>query len=355
MAAKGQVFYFDVFGKREAFEDILAAHPEIASTHLDYDMPRERIDAVLAEAHIYQVQPRSRIAVEKGYGGDRALLSRCPNLLAISLPGSGYDSVRLADCTEAGVLVVNQAGLHAEAVAEHALGMMLCLSKRIIHAHLGLIGERSWTRLDHTGNDLFGKTLGIVGFGKIGRRLAEMCRLAFDMRVVVHHPRRTEDDLRAAGVEPAPFDRLLAESDFVVTALPLTDETRGMFGAAEFRRMKPTAFFVTVARGGVHDETALAAALEDGEIAGAGLDVWEVEPPPPDHPLLSFVNVVATPHNAGRTFDSWDKLPRGAAEQIVKILDGGRPPRLLNPDAWPRYCVRFERIMGHAIQERSTT
>ncbi len=115
--------------------------------------------------------------------------------------------------------------------------------------------------------------------------------------------------------------------------------------------MKDSAYFITVSRGGVHDEAALAEALIAGEIAGAGVDVWEVEPPPPDHPLLALPNVIATPHIAAMTEDGRNNIARGAAEQLVDILNGRRPTRLLNPEVWPRYVERYERVTGHSVKE----
>ena len=299
MAVQKQVFYFQQLNDPDTFAEVLGADG-IGLTRLDYDMPRAQIDRVLAASQGYQIQNQSRIARENGYGVDRALLDRCPDLLVVSTPGSGYDAVNLDDCTAAGVLAVNQAGLHAEAVAEHALGMMLCLSKCIMRAHTDLHGERNWSRIDHAGRDIHGKTLGILGFGAIGRRLTDICRGAFDMRVLTHHPRRTDAQIREAGAEPAPFDRVLAEADFVVAILPLTAETRGMFGAREFAMMKDSAYFINVGRGEVCKIDDLADAIESCQIAGCGLDVFEEEPLPREHKLWGLPNVLLTPHVAVR-------------------------------------------------------
>lgn len=354
MPGRREVFYFHRLTNPDVFRAVIET-AGVTLTHLEYDMPAATIDAVLARAQAYQIHPDSHIARQNGYAGGAALLRRCPNLLAISLPGSGYDAVDMADCTAAGVLVVNQAGLHAQGVVEHVLGMMIGLSKQIIQAHNALHGARDWGRLAFAGRNIEGRTLGIVGFGAIGRRLAAVCRGAFGMRVLTHHPRLAAAEIRAQGAEPVAFETLLGESDFVVAALPLTDETRGLFGAAAFARMKETAYFITVSRGGVHDEAALAEALAAGVIAGAGVDVWEVEPPPPDHPLLALPNVIATPHIAAMTVDGWRNVARGAAEQLADILDGRAPPRLLNPEAWPRYVERYERITGNRIKETPET
>lgn len=206
-AGRQEVFYFHRLTNPDIFRTVIE-DAGVVLTHLEYDMPAATIDAALARAQAYQIHPDSNIARENGYEGGAALIARCPNLLAISLPGSGYDAVDMADCTAAGIPVVNQAGLHAEGVVEHALGMMIALSKQIIQAHTALHGPRDWGRLDFVGRNIEGKTLGIVGFGAIGQRLAAVCHGAFGMRVVAFHPRRDAAEIRAAGAEPVAFDAL---------------------------------------------------------------------------------------------------------------------------------------------------
>ncbi|HET6306762.1 MAG TPA: NAD(P)-dependent oxidoreductase, partial [Rhodopila sp.] len=142
------------------------------------------------------------------------------------------------------------------------------------------------------------------------------------------------------------LDEVLRAADYVSINCPHTAETRGMMGAAEFATMQPHAFFITTARGGIHDEDALAAALTARQIMGAGLDVWEEEPPPPDHPLLRFNNVVVSPHTAGITRQSRHNIAKIAAEQMLDVLDGKKPPRLLNPEVWGAYSDRFAQILG---------
>ncbi|MDE2008186.1 MAG: 3-phosphoglycerate dehydrogenase, partial [Rhodospirillales bacterium] len=143
---------------------------------------------------------------------------------------------------------------------------------------------------------------------------------------------------------------LLAESHYVSVNCPRSKETLNMIGAREYALMRPEAYFITTARGGIHDEAALAEALTAKRIAGAGLDVWAKEPPEPDHPLLRFDNVLASPHTAGVTHESRREMGRYAAEQIIGILDGKRPPRLINPEVWPTYRERFARIRGFAAE-----
>jgi D-3-phosphoglycerate dehydrogenase / 2-oxoglutarate reductase len=144
------------------------------------------------------------------------------------------------------------------------------------------------------------------------------------------------------------LDELLRRADFVSINCPLDESTRGMIGAREFALMQPHAYFITTARGHIHDERALADALREKQIAGAGLDVWDKEPPPADHPLLAFDNVVASPHTAGVTYEARANMGRIAAEQLIMTLDGKRPPRIVNPQVWPVYAKRFAEAFGVA-------
>jgi D-3-phosphoglycerate dehydrogenase len=150
------------------------------------------------------------------------------------------------------------------------------------------------------------------------------------------------------GAVKVELDELLRRADFVSINCPLDESTRGMIGAPEFALMQPHAYFITTARGHIHDERALAEALREKQIAGAGLDVWDKEPPPPDHPLLAFDNVVATPHTAGVTHEARANMGRIAAEQLIMTLDGKRPPRIVNPQVWPVYAKRFAAAFGVA-------
>jgi D-3-phosphoglycerate dehydrogenase len=166
------------------------------------------------------------------------------------------------------------------------------------------------------------------------------------MTVLAHDPLLSAEQIAARGAQQVELDELLQRADFVAVTCPLTPRTRGMLGDAQFARMKPGAFFVSAARGGVHDEAALRDALVEGRLAGAGLDVFEREPPPPDHPLLALDSVIATPHIAGITVEAARELARAAAEQWLAIFSGAVPARLVNPAAWPRYCERFEKRLG---------
>jgi D-3-phosphoglycerate dehydrogenase len=266
--------------------------------------------------------------------------------LIVSSNGAGFDPVDVDACTEAGVLVVNQSGGNANSVAEHALGMLLTLSKRIIEADRALRREPNVNRNALIGNEAQGKTIGIVGLGNVGRRIAELCRGLLRMNVLAYDPYLSASEMAARGGEKVELDELLRRSDYVSISCPLTKDNRGMIGAREFKLMQPHAFFITTARGFIHDEAALLEALREKRIAGAGLDVWSKEPPPPEHPLLQFDNVLASPHTAGVTKEARENMGRIAAEQILHAFDGKRPPRIINPEVWPDYAKRFERTFG---------
>jgi D-3-phosphoglycerate dehydrogenase len=168
------------------------------------------------------------------------------------------------------------------------------------------------------------------------------------MKVLAYDPYLSSAEIAARGAEKVELDELLRRSDYVSISCPLTKDNRGMIGAREFAAMQPHAYFITTARGFIHDEGALVEALRDKRIAGAGLDVWAKEPPPPDHPLLQFDNVLASPHTAGVTREARANMGRIAAEQILGALDGKRPPRMINPEVWPHYAERFQRTFGFA-------
>jgi D-3-phosphoglycerate dehydrogenase len=327
------------------FAEILTARPEVRLDKLENHSPEVEAAPVLAAAHAYQIGS-ARDELDLSYHAHRDLLARTPNLLVVSTNGAGYDTVRVEDCTKAGVLVVNQAGGNSEAVAEHVLGMMLCLSKRIIETDRLMRRAPAIERNLYMGNDIRGKTVGIIGIGHVGSRVAALCRGLFSMRVLAYDPYLSAEEITVRGAEKVELDQLLRSADFVSINCPRTDETRGMIGARQYSMMQKHAFFITTARGGIHDESALAEALAQRRIAGAGLDVWEKEPPPHDHPLLRFDNVLVSPHTAGVTREARLNIARIAAEQMLDILDGKRPTRILNPEVWPVYAERFQRTFG---------
>jgi D-3-phosphoglycerate dehydrogenase len=326
------------------FTEIVKKRSDLRFDILNNDSADDEATPVLAGAHAYQAGS-ARDELAKKYHAGPDLLRRTQSLLIVSTNGAGYDTVNLKACTEAGVLCLNQAGGNKEAVAEHALAMMLSLSKRIVEADRAIRRE-ILDRNIFMGHDLFGQTVGIVGLGNVGKRLAQLCNGLFQMRVLAYDPYVSAETMKGLNVEKADLATLMHEADFVSINCPLTDESRGMIGEAQYALMKPTAYFVTTARGNIHDEKALEAALRAKKIAGAGLDVWEKEPPPLDHPLLQFDNVMVSPHTAGVTHEARRNMGRIAAEQMLAALDGKRVTRVLNPEVWPRYAARFRETFG---------
>ena len=296
--------------------------------------------ASLGQAHVYHISP-ARNELPTQWHANEALLARCPNLLCVSSGGAGHDTIDVDACTRAGVAVVNQIGGNARSVAEHTIGLMLAVSRKIVESDRKLRTERGFTRESVMGHEISEKTLGLIGIGHTGRRVATLAH-AFGMRVLAVDPLLAPEEVRARGAEPVDITQLLAESDFVSLHCPRDETTVNLFNATTFSRMKQDAIFISTARGGIHDEAALAEALHTGHLAGAGLDVWQPEPPELDHPLLAMNNVVATYHTAGVSHEGRRTVAEIAADQIVQLLSGEHPPRLVNPEVWPVYQKRYK-------------
>jgi D-3-phosphoglycerate dehydrogenase len=341
-----RVFYVKYLA-HQIYADILRARPDVRLDRIENESSDEIAAPILAAAHVYQIGA-ARDELAPHFHAGRELLKRAPNLLIVSSNGAGFDPVDVEACTAAGVVVVNQSGGNANSVAEHALGMLLTLSKRILEADRALRRDANVNRNSLMGTEAQGKTIGIVGLGNVGRRIAELCKGLLRMNVLAYDPYLSATEMATRGSEKVELDELLRRSDYVSISCPLTKDNRGMIGARQFALMQKHAYFITTARGFIHDEAALADALRNKQIAGAGLDVWAKEPPPPDHPLLQFDNVLASPHTAGVTKEARENMGRIAAEQVLDALDGKRPPRIINPEVWPSYVKRFERAFGFA-------
>src|SRR5271156_3189818 len=341
-----RVFYVKYL-PNQIYVDILKTRPDVRLDRLENESPDEVSAPILSAAHAYQIGA-ARDELAKHFHVDADLLQRAPHLLIVSSNGAGYDPVDVEACTAAGVIVVNQSGGNAQSVGEHALAMLITLSKRTIQADRVLRREANINRNALMGAEVQGKTIGIVGLGNVGRRIAALCKGLLNMNVLAYDPYLSATEMAERGGEKVTLEELLRRSDFVSISCPLTKDNRGMIGAREFALMQPHAYFITTARGFIHDEVALEQALRDKLIAGAGLDVWAKEPPPPDHPLLQFDNVLASPHTAGVTKEARENMGRIAAEQVLDALDGKRPPRIINPEVWPAYVKRFEQAFGFA-------
>ena len=262
------------------------------------------------------------------------LFDAAPRIRAVMIHGTGTDLVNVASANARGVMVGNIPGGNAQSVAEYCLMAILLLARNFRAIDQSLRSDAWDTARAHAGraSEVGTKTLGIVGVGHIGKRLAKLCSGGLSMRVLGNQRRL---DALPEGVEPAALDKLLAESDFVVLTCPLTPETHHLMNSARLAAMKKTAFLINVGRGPVIDETALVEALRENTIAGAMLDVYEHYRLEPGHPLLSLPNAVLTPHLAGSTRESRVRAGRIAAEETLRMLAGDLPLNFVNPERKP--------------------
>ncbi len=252
------------------------------------------------------------------------LLDRLPDLRIVAVHGAGYDQVDVEACTERGVLVTNAPGANANAVAELTLGSMLSLLRRIPETAERVRRDRVWGEARHTGGELRGKTLGLVGIGQIGGRVAELAK-AFGMKVAAHDPGIANKDIRACGIKPMAFDALLGAADIVSLHAPQMPATHHLIGRRSIGKMKKGAFLVNLARGPLVEEVALIRALESGRLAGAALDVLEGEPPDPQSPIFEAPNVILMPHMGGSTEECLEAIAGVAGADIARVLRGTRP------------------------------
>jgi D-3-phosphoglycerate dehydrogenase / 2-oxoglutarate reductase len=279
-----------------------------------------------AEAILFRGGPR----------GTESLIAGCPRLRVIGRHGAGLDTVDLAAATRAGVAVVHAPGANAQAVAEHALMLMLACAKRARqidrNARTG-----DWSARHVVENvELAGRTIGIVGIGNIGRRVARFAG-ALGMTVLAYDPFVPPDEVRRRGAEPvASLDALLPQVDVLTCHTPLTDLTRHMINEKTLALLKQGAIFVNTSRGGVQSEPALFQALVTGRLAAAGLDVFEQEPSPLDNPLFNLDTVVCSTHIAGVTREAHRATGFQVIDEMLRVLRGERPHVLANPEVWPR-------------------
>lgn len=251
-----------------------------------------------------------------------AELEASGDMKVVTRIGVGYDAVDVPALSRRKVPLMVAGTANSPSVAEQALFMMLMLAKRAQEMHACVTHGKWADRLGMLPFDLYGKAVLIIGFGRIGSRTAKRC-LAMEMNVLVFDPYKNAADIKSAGCEPvSDLDAALPRADFVTIHCPKTPETVGMFNAARIGAMKPTAYLVNTARGGIVDEKALHAALVSGKIAGAGLDVFEQEPPPVGHALFALPNVITAPHVAGVTVEAVDRMSEQTARNILSVLDG---------------------------------
>ena len=263
----------------------------------------------------------------------RELIENADELLVISRTGGGLDNVDVSAATEKGIIVTSNLGVNTISVAEHVLSMMLALSKRLSILDHAVRNGNFAIRYQNLPRDIHEKTIGLLGFGRIGCELGKICRQAFDMQVIAYDPYLTDEKKAECTlwVKFVGLEELLAHSDVISIHVPLTDKTRHLVGDAEFSLMKTDAILINASRGDVVNETALAKALHNNQIAGAGLDVFSEEPVPADNPLLKLENVILTPHTAALTKECVTRMATEAAKCVLDVFDGHEPQNVANP------------------------
>ncbi len=266
------------------------------------------------------------------------LIAKGTNLKTISRTGAGVDNVDLEAATAKGVIVSSSLGANTESVAEHALSMILALTKNLKMLDREVRGGNFKVRYSNPSNDMGGKTLGLLGFGRIGSRLAQMCHLLFDTKILAYDeylPESVKQEYKS-WVEFTDLDTVLKNSDFISIHVPLTEETRDLINYKRMTEMKDTAILINTSRGGIINEADLKRALDEGQLAGAGLDVFDKEPIEKDNPLLSVDNVIMTPHTAALTKECVVRMAMQGVERVVDFFDGKKPEKVANPEVLKR-------------------
>lgn len=268
---------------------------------------------------------------------DGELLDQAPKLKVVANYAVGYDNMDISAATQRGVLLTNTPGVLTDTTADLAFTLILAAGRRIVEANRYVMAGKwkTWGPTLLLGQDIHGATLGLVGLGRIGSAVARRAQ-GFNMKVLYYSVPRNEEMEKELGVEYVSFDELLSQSDFISIHVPLTPDTRHLFNAEAFSKMKPTAVLVNTARGPIVDEAALYNALKSGQIAAAGLDVMDPEPPKADNPLLKLDNVTIVPHIASASIATRTRMATMAAENVVAALKGQIPPNILNKEAWDK-------------------
>ncbi len=306
-----------------AVERLAEAHEAVVRLRL----PREELLRLLAEGGGWDaVVVRSQTRVDR-----ELLAAAAPRLSVVGVASVGVDRIDLEEATRAGVMIVNAPTGNTIAAAEHTLALMLALLRHIPRADAS-IRNGEWERGKLTGRELLGKTLGIIGLGKIGKAVARRAA-GFEMRVLAADPYLTQDQAAEAAARLVGLGELLVRSDVITVHTPLTSQTRGLLGRAQLEATKPGAFVLNVARGGIVDEAALADALADGHLAGAAVDVYSSEPIAGDNPLRRAPNLVLTPHLGASTSEAQDRVGLEMADQVIMALAGVTPAHAVNAPA----------------------
>jgi D-3-phosphoglycerate dehydrogenase len=288
---------------------------------IGYDWTPEDLEARIGEYDGLLIRSATQV--------DAALLSKATKLRAVGRAGVGVDNVDVAAATKRGVVVANAPESNVVTAAEHTMALLLSLARNIPQAHASLVAGR-WERSKYSGVELLEKTLGIIGFGRIGQLVAQRAQ-GFGMRVIAYDPFVTPEAMEEQGVEAASLERVFQESDFISAHAPHSKATHHLIGKRLFDLMKPSAIFVNTGRGKVVDEEALIEALRAGKLAGAGLDVLEQEPPGGNNPLLKMDNVILTAHVASATSRFDPARRRRVGQELSLVLTGRWPMSCVNP------------------------
>ncbi len=319
-----------VYVTRQLFDEAI----EILEEHADVEVYEGVDDAIPRELLLEKVADVEGLLSLLTERIDAEVMDAAEGLRVISNYAVGYNNIDVAAATERGIYVTNTPGILTDTTADAAFALLMAAARRIPEAdrHIRARGWiHAWGPRMFIGTDIHGKTLGILGMGRIGSAIAKRAK-GFDMKVIYHDLYRREDLEEELGIDYKSRDEVLREADFVSLHVPLTPETHHMIGAGELEAMKETAILINTSRGPVVDEEALYEALRDGAIAGAGLDVFEVEPINPGSPLLDLDNIVLTPHLASGSVETRTKMATTAALNLVSVLQGKEPPNLVNPE-----------------------
>jgi glyoxylate reductase len=268
---------------------------------------------------------------------DAGLLDACPRLKVVSNFAVGFNNVDVPAATARGVCVGNTPGVLTDATADMAFCLLIGAARRLVEGHAYTLAGRwkTWEPLGHLGQDLFGRTVGVIGMGRIGFAFARRCRFGWDMQVLYHDVMPSDKAERELGARRVDLDTLLRESDFVSLHADLNEQTRGMIGREQFQKMKRSAVLINTARGPLVDQKALADALRSGTIFAAGLDVTDPEPPAPDDPLLKLPNIIIAPHIASATVQTRNAMAEICANNLLAGLSGQKLPAWVNPEVEP--------------------
>jgi D-3-phosphoglycerate dehydrogenase len=280
--------------------------------------------------------PAQAILASSGIRYDGALFDQLPNLRIVTRTGIGIDNVNLADATERGVVVCNTPDGPTESTAEHAVAMLLGLAKRIKQGDANMAEGKFGPRTILMGCEVQGKTLGLIGLGRIGRRVAHICGLGLGMHVIGSDPFVTAEEAASFGVTLRTQDEVIAEADFLSLHAPAIPATYHLINNATIARMKDGAFLINVARGPLVEDDAILAAVESGKLAGAALDVFDPEPLPVDSRLRNHPTVLVTPHTASLTSEGRTRIEQMAVARLVEFFSGQRPKDVCNPEVWDK-------------------